>query len=94
MAATIVFVWCLPIKESRASGIPVLCENCSDKLVQLLDRATNLEQLANMASQLNEMIIQTEQQIMLVKSEIERLASLPGGAFPAVSAPCQRFPGR
>ena len=46
-----------------AHAFTVTCTNCSNMLVQMLDRVTNVEQLTSMIKQYQEAVEQTRQQI-------------------------------
>lgn len=59
------------------AGIPVTCTNCSQAVRQMLDSITMANELTTVIEQYNQMIIQTEQQLFMAKSELERLIALP-----------------
>ena len=65
--ALLLIVALLWIGTTPAYAITVTCTNCSNNLVQLLDRITNMEELNNAIAQYNELIVQTEQQIRMVQ---------------------------
>jgi len=58
-------------------GEVVTCTNCSTVFTQLLEQATNLEQLSTMTDQYSEAITQTAQQIQLVQHAIQNTMQLP-----------------
>jgi P-type conjugative transfer protein TrbJ len=58
-------------------GEVVTCTNCSTVFTQLLEQATNLEQLSTMTNQYSEAITQTAQQIQLVQHAIQNTMQLP-----------------
>jgi len=58
-------------------GEVVTCTNCSTVFTQLLEQATNLEQLSTMTNQYTEAITQTAQQISLVQHAIRNTMQLP-----------------
>ena len=57
-----------------AHALTVSCVNCSNSLLQALDRATNMEQLSTLISEYHESITQTAQQIRMV---LQNTAQLP-----------------
>jgi P-type conjugative transfer protein TrbJ len=59
-----------------ASAMTVTCVNCSDKFLQALERATNIEQLESMWKTYAEEMMQTQQQIMMVKQNIEQYVNM------------------
>lgn len=60
-----------------AGASTVFCVNCSNWFTQALERATSLSQLTELATQTNEQIQQTVQQIELVKNAIQNTLQLP-----------------
>jgi type IV secretion system protein TrbJ len=64
---------CLPIS---AQSLTVTCTNCSDKFTQMLERVTNIEQLAELQKVYNEAIVQTAQQIEMVRQNIEQYKNM------------------
>jgi P-type conjugative transfer protein TrbJ len=60
-----------------ATGYTVYCSNCSTITTQLLERATGLDQLAELATQTQESIQQTTQQISMVQHAIKNTQQLP-----------------
>ena len=59
-----------------AHALTVSCVNCSNSLLQALDRATNMEQLSTLISEYHESITQTAQQIRMVQQNIEQYANM------------------
>ena len=59
-----------------AQALTVACTNCSNSLMQALERATNLEQLQTLMSEYEESITQTAQQIRMVQQNIEQYANM------------------
>ncbi|WP_415713352.1 P-type conjugative transfer protein TrbJ [Maridesulfovibrio sp.] len=59
-----------------ASAMTVTCVNCSDKFLQMLERITNIEQLESMYKTYAEEMMQTQQQIMMVKQNIEQYVNM------------------
>ncbi|WP_051677207.1 P-type conjugative transfer protein TrbJ [Maridesulfovibrio frigidus] len=53
-----------------SSAMTVTCLNCSDKILQMLERVTNIEGLATMYKTYAEEMMQTQQQIMMVRQNI------------------------
>ena len=49
--------------SAHATGVPVICENCSDIFTQVLEYATQLKELAELVTQTQEAIKQTEMEI-------------------------------
>ncbi len=74
--ALLLIVALLWIGTTPAYAITVTCTNCSNNLVQLLDRITNMEELNNAIAQYNELIVQTEQQIRMVQQNIEQYQNM------------------
>ena len=67
------------IMFSMASAVEakaIYCSNCSEKWVQLMDRVTNVDQLATAMDQYGEAITQTEQQIRMVQQNIEQYTNM------------------
>lgn len=67
------FLW---LCASPAQAFTVTCVNCSNSLMQALDRATNMEQLSTLISEYHESITQTAQQIRMVQQNIEQYANM------------------
>ncbi len=59
-----------------AYAITVTCTNCSNNLLQILDRMTNMEQLSTLINEYHESITQTAQQIRMVQQNIEQYANM------------------
>jgi P-type conjugative transfer protein TrbJ len=59
-----------------AHALTVTCTNCSNMLVQALDRVTNMEQLSTLMNEYQESITQTAQQIRMVQQNIEQYANM------------------
>lgn len=68
------FLLCLTVLPARAAT--VFCANCSEVWTQQIERVTSLEQLRNLISTYKETIIQTQQQIQLVQSNLEQYANM------------------
>ena len=62
--------------SSPAYAYTVTCTNCSTELTAMLERITSLEQLKQLAQQVGEAIVQTEQQITMVAQNIERYENM------------------
>lgn len=80
----IVFFWLVTL-SMRAGAATVYCSNCSTELTQALERGTSLEQLQTILQSYHESIMQTTQQIELVRNNIQQYqnmlkntAALPG----------------
>ncbi|TIH11394.1 conjugal transfer protein TrbJ, partial [Marinifilum sp. JC120] len=61
---------------SPANAMTVTCTNCSDKILQMLERVTNIEQLESMYRTYAEEMMQTQQQIMMVKQNIDQYVNM------------------
>ncbi|WP_243545438.1 P-type conjugative transfer protein TrbJ [Pseudodesulfovibrio tunisiensis] len=70
----VLVVVCVVFGPERSGARTVYCVNCSNRFVQSLERATSVEQLATIMDQYSEDVMQTEQQVMMVKQNIEQLA--------------------
>ena len=66
----------LALVSTPAHALTVTCTNCSNSLVQLLDRITSMEQLQNVIGQYHENIQQTAQQIRMVQQNIEQYQNM------------------
>ena len=66
----------LVMLASPAQAFVVTCTNCSNMLVQALDRITNMEELSTLMSDYQESITQTAQQIRMVQQNIEQYANM------------------
>jgi len=66
----------LVMLASPAQAFVVTCTNCSNMLVQMLDRITNMEELATLMSDYQESITQTAQQIRMVQQNIEQYQNM------------------
>lgn len=66
----------LLVCAAPAHAITVTCTNCSNSLVQLLDRITNMEQLSSLLKQYSEAVQQTEQQITMVRQNIQQYENM------------------
>jgi TolA-binding protein len=59
------------LTASNGHAYTVYCTNCSEKVVQALDRVTNVQQLDTVIRQHAEDVRQTAQQIRMVQQNIE-----------------------
>ena len=66
----------LVLFATPASALTVTCTNCSNMLVQMLDRITNVEQLSNALKQYQEAVEQTRQQIEMVRQNVEQYENM------------------
>ncbi|CAI3228520.1 P-type conjugative transfer protein TrbJ [Desulfovibrio desulfuricans] len=66
----------LVMLASPAQAFVVTCTNCSNMLVQMLDRITNMEELATLMNDYQESITQTAQQIRMVQQNIEQYQNM------------------
>ena len=66
----------LLLYAAPANAITVTCTNCSNMLMQALDRVTNVEQLSTLANDYKESITQTAQQIRMVQQNIEQYQNM------------------
>ena len=76
LVATLIFTLSLIINYIPANAMTVTCTNCSDKFLQMLERVTNIEQLETMYKTYAEEMMQTQQQIMMVKQNIEQYTNM------------------
>lgn len=75
---------------SPAHALTVSCVNCSNSLLQALDRATNMEQLSTLISEYHESVTQTAQQIRMVQQNIEQYANMAAKHRATPGQPCKR----
>ena len=75
-ALTFSLIILLLTSATTASAMTVSCVNCSDKFLQMLERVTNIEQLESMWRTYGEEMMQTQQQIMMVKQNIEQYVNM------------------
>lgn len=61
---------------SNSHAYTVHCSNCSEKVVQALDRVTNVQQLTTVIQQHAEDVQQTAQQIRMVQQNIEQYQNM------------------
>ncbi|OEU68038.1 MAG: P-type conjugative transfer protein TrbJ [Desulfovibrio sp. S3730MH75] len=66
----------LLLTATPASAMVVTCTNCSDKFLQILERATNIEQLQSLYKTYAEEMMQTQQQIMMVQQNIQQYTNM------------------
>lgn len=66
----------LALLVTPAHAYTVYCTNCSNALMQALDRVTNMEQLSTMMKEYQEAIQQTQQQIRMVQQNIEQYQNM------------------
>ena len=64
------------LMASPSHALSMYCTNCSNEWVQMMERVTNLQELANLSDQLVQEISQTEQQITMVRQNIERYENM------------------
>ncbi|NDV26924.1 P-type conjugative transfer protein TrbJ [Desulfovibrio sp. JC010] len=72
----LIFILFILINSTPAKAMTVTCTNCSDKFLQMLERVTNIEQLETMYRTYAEEMMQTQQQIMMVKQNIEQYVNM------------------
>ncbi len=75
-AVTFILTVVLLMNSAPASAMTVTCTNCSDKILQMLERVTNIEQLESMYRTYAEEMMQTQQQIMMVKQNIDQYVNM------------------
>jgi len=75
-AVTFILIVVLLMNSAPASAMTVTCTNCSDKILQMLERVTNIEQLESMYRTYAEEMMQTQQQIMMVKQNIDQYVNM------------------
>ncbi len=74
---TLGLTMCLALGGSLPSwGATVYCTNCSTEWTQAMERGTSLEQLRTMLSSYHEAIMQTTQQIELVRNNIQQYQNM------------------
>lgn len=73
---TAIFIGVFLSVSTPASAMTVTCVNCSEKFMQFLERVTNIEQLETMYRTYAEEMMQTQQQIMMVKQNIEQYTNM------------------
>ncbi|CCO24015.1 P-type conjugative transfer protein TrbJ [Maridesulfovibrio hydrothermalis] len=73
---TVIFIGAFLSVLTPASAMTVTCVNCSEKFMQFLERVTNIEQLETMYRTYAEEMMQTQQQIMMVKQNIEQYTNM------------------
>jgi P-type conjugative transfer protein TrbJ len=66
----------LLLHAAPAHALTVTCSNCSNALMQALDRVTNMEQLSTLTSDYKESVTQTAQQIRMVQQNMERYQNM------------------
>lgn len=71
LALALTVMWAIP-----AHALTVTCTNCSTNLVQFLDRITNVEELSTLMNQYKEAVEQTQQQITMVRQNIEQYQNM------------------
>ena len=64
------------LNAASAKAIPVTCTNCSNMVIQALERVTNMEQLTTLMNKYKEAITQTAQQIQMVQQLIQQYANM------------------
>lgn len=64
------------LMAAPAHALTVVCTNCSNSLMQALDRVTNMDQLSTMMKEYQEAIQQTQQQIRMVQQNIEQYQNM------------------
>ncbi|TIH11251.1 conjugal transfer protein TrbJ, partial [Marinifilum sp. JC120] len=75
-AVTLILILVLLMNSTSANAMTVTCTNCSDKILQMLERVTNIEQLESMYRTYAEEMMQTQQQIMMVKQNIDQYVNM------------------
>jgi P-type conjugative transfer protein TrbJ len=75
LSTTICLIFFMAL-ASNVHAYTVYCTNCSEKMTQALDRATNVQQLDTIARQYSEDVQQTAQQIHLVQLNIEQYQNM------------------
>lgn len=66
----------LCLLHTQAQAFTVVCANCSNNFVQMLERITNMEQLTALWKQYGEEVQQTAQQVRMVQQNIEQYANM------------------
>lgn len=66
----------LALFASSTQAIVVTCTNCSNSLMQSLDRVTNVEQLSSLLKQYQEAVEQTRQQLTMVQQNVEQYETM------------------
>jgi len=73
--AIVMTIW-LAASAGSASAFTVFCTNCSETWTQQMERVTNLEQLRHLLNTYHEAIQQTQQQIELVRNNIQQYQNM------------------
>ncbi len=71
-----IFIVIVLATATPSSAMTVTCVNCSDKILQMLERVTNIEQLQSMYKTYAEEMMQTQQQIMMVRQNIMQYTNM------------------
>jgi P-type conjugative transfer protein TrbJ len=75
ISALTIIIW-LAATAGPASAYTVFCANCSENWTQQMERVTNLEQLRHLLNTYHEAIQQTQQQIELVRNNIQQYQNM------------------
>ena len=76
MKKALIFIILLLFGVNSFAARTVFCVNCSNQFIQLLDRITNLEQLAVLNKQYGESVIQTKKQIEILQNNIKQYENM------------------
>ena len=76
MKKALIFIILLLFGVNSFAARTVFCVNCSNQFIQLLDRITNLEQLAVLNKQYGESVIQTKKQIKILQNNIKQYENM------------------
>ena len=71
ISVVVLLAFCLPVH-----AMTVTCTNCSSKVMQALERITNVEKLKTLAKEYNEAIRQTAAQLEMVQQEINMYTNM------------------
>lgn len=76
MKIIVAFALSFVFLTNTASAYTVYCTNCSDKFTQAIERVTNLEQLQSMLKAYDEYVMQTMQQVEMVRQNVEQYTNM------------------
>ena len=70
------FALTVVLASTVQAGLVVTCTNCSEKLIQILDRVTNVEELATLAADYEESVAQTMHQMQMVANQLDQYSNM------------------
>jgi P-type conjugative transfer protein TrbJ len=81
---------CFYITRKAEAQYVVTCTNCSDTFTQSLDHVTNIEQLSQLYTQVEQSLQQTAKQIELVQQGIEQYENMLKNTAKASKSFCKQ----